>query len=312
MNQDIALISLSPALDVFIEVEEFVKGEMNPLCAKTIQAAGKAINIAQYLVQEMNEKAIITGFLGEPTKSNFQALLQDSNINDAQVYLPEMTRSNLKIYDRTHKTTTEVNMLAQFTKKKFFDQLLIKVLEIKDHCDIFVLAGSIPEGMSTSQLNLLLDLLEDKRLFIDTSKEALKLAITKKPAFLKPNIEELNEILGKSLSEDEVIQETKKIACEIDGIVCVSMGAQGSIWATPKQTLKVLPIEVKELKNTVGAGDAIMAAFIKSQKLQLNLKQTVQFCVAAATFKVKNLNIKIGQSVDDLLSFAQTVILKYL
>ena len=101
------------------------------------------------------------------------------------------------------------------------------------------------------------------RIAVDTSGDALLNSLKYKPFLIKPNVAELEETLKiKLTSQDDVINAARELQNMGAANVLVSRGPLGAILIDEKgqihiaEALKIVP------KNTVGAGDSMLAGFI--------------------------------------------------
>ncbi|RYG53118.1 hypothetical protein EON80_33040, partial [bacterium] len=136
------------------------------------------------------------------------------------------------------------------------------------HASWIVLAGSVPPGVSTEIYRELTRMAKSWgcKVALDASGEALRSSLDAPrdalPHLVKPNLAELEEWLGESLSSPTAILQAANNLLE-RGIeqVAVSMGGdgvllvsrQGAVWATPPAI---------EVGSTVGAGDALVAGLV--------------------------------------------------
>ena len=123
---------------------------------------------------------------------------------------------------------------------------LYKQLDGLQDGDVLVLAGSIPSVMPATIYRDIMSHLAGKnlRIVVDATKDLLRNVLEFHPFLIKPNNHELGEIYGVPLNtRDEVIPYARKLQEEGARNVLISM-AQGKV------------------KNSVGAGDSMVAGFI--------------------------------------------------
>ena len=125
----------------------------------------------------------------------------------------------------------------------------------------FVIAGSLPPGLKTTIYRDLTESLKarGRRVALDTSGETLNHAIEASPSFIKPNIHELEGLVGRPLSSrDAVVAAANELVARGIEMVVVSMGHEGACFVGAEGTLFASPPEI-EVRSTVGAGDAMVA-----------------------------------------------------
>ena len=145
----------------------------------------------------------------------------------------------------------------------------------------FLIAGSLPTGVSTEDFISLLKILKNggASIAVDTHGDALKSAIACGVDLIKPNQHELAGILDSSLLDQET-QFAAVAQIQRDGVahVILSMGGDGALFATPDGWVmaKSPPVQVT---STVGAGDSMLAGYIAG----LTTRRPLAECAALAT-----------------------------
>jgi fructose-1-phosphate kinase PfkB-like protein len=116
---------------------------------------------------------------------------------------------------------------------------------------------------------------------IDTSAEALTAAVCASVALIKPNLSELETLVGRPLA---TIGEAESAAREVIARGChavlLSLGPAGALFVdTGTASHAEAPID--DVLNTVGAGDALLAGFLAAGGDAGALPEAVAWSVAA-------------------------------
>ncbi|MCC9697483.1 tagatose-6-phosphate kinase, partial [Streptococcus agalactiae] len=130
--------------------------------------------------------------------------------------------------------------------------------------DVVTMSGSLPAGMPDDYYQKLITIanLNGKKTVLDCSGNALEAVLKgdSKPTVIKPNLEELSQLLGKEMTNDfeslkEVLQDEL-----FEGIewIIVSLGANG-VFAKHKDTFYKVDIPKIEIVSAVGSGDSTVA-----------------------------------------------------
>ena len=119
-----------------------------------------------------------------------------------------------------------------------------------------------------------------RKVALDTSGDSLNHAIGAVPSFIKPNIHELEGLVGRALPSREAVTEAARelVARGIEMVV-VSMGEQGACFVGAEGVLFATPPAI-EVRGTVGAGDAMVAGVLSSKIRGLSLAETAQVSTA--------------------------------
>lgn len=159
---------------------------------------------------------------------------------------------------------TEINGAGPAIDKEAVSRLMDKLNTLRDG-DILILAGSIPASLPDSLYSDIMKMLSDRKILIavDAAKDLLLNVIPYKPFLVKPNNHELGEIFGVTLkTREEVVPYARKLREKGARNVLVSMAGEGAVLIT--ETGEVLMCEAPKgtVKNSVGAGDSMVAGFI--------------------------------------------------
>jgi 1-phosphofructokinase len=301
MMARILTITLNPALDVTVELPSLRVGEVNRGEALHVHAAGKGLNVAQVLA-DLGHELTVTGFLGDANSGPFDTLFQQRGFADAFIRVPGETRSNIKLAERDGRVT-DVNGTGPEVSQQAQAALLQKLAGIAKGFDVAVVAGSLPRGVTPAWFQTLLDALRGLgvRVALDSSGAALRAGLACQPWLVKPNTDELAEVLGESV-EDHQGQARAAEALHARGIehVVISQGAQGVSWLTPCHGLHAQPPGVA-VASTVGAGDSLLAGMVHGLLCQSSAENTLRTATAIAAMAVTH----IGFGIPDRAALAR-------
>ncbi|WP_312202487.1 1-phosphofructokinase [Anaerospora hongkongensis] len=286
-QQKIVTITLNPALDHTVHIPQFQTGEVNRAQQQRIDPGGKGINVAK-VVRALGYPVAVTGFLGQDNSKVFNEYFQRKAIDNFFVEVTGAARVNIKIVDDHNGQVTEINFPGLISTSPDLAKLTGVIRRLTDDRQYFVISGSLPQGLPDTIYGQLIEILKGQRVkvLLDSSGAALREGIKALPDAIKPNLEELSQLMGKSLEKENDIR--KAIAELLAGgikQVVVTLGSQGAIIADKEQTLRVRPPAVIA-KSTVGAGDALVAGFVVGQTRGLSLAECARLGTAAATASV--------------------------
>lgn len=280
---NVVTLTLNPAIDQSLIIPGFQAGEVNRVESEQSDPGGKGVNVSCFLA-DLGVASTACGLLGIENSIMFEGMFLQKSISDAFVRLPGKTRVNIKIIDDKQHRITDVNFPGPVVRASDLQLLNSKLESLIAHHDWFVLSGSLPDGVPVDFYHDLILKLKHagKKVLLDTSGPALAASLSAKPHVLKPNIVELEELLGKPLTSEKAVVSAARelIAGGIEKVV-VSMGEQGAIFADSKQCLLAhLPATV--VKSTVGAGDAMVAGLIASTQRNMLMADCARLATASA------------------------------
>jgi len=262
-TRKVATITLNPAIDQTVSIPNFQAGKVNRVQGSQSDAGGKGVNVASNLA-DFGLPVSVTGFLGEENTHLFERLFAQKKIADRFVRILGSTRIGIKISDEVNQETTDINFPGQ-TPTQADIHALMDIVDalIPDH-GWFVMAGSIPAGCPQDIYRDLVERVtrQGRSVALDTSGEGLRLALPAIPTLVKPNLDELQELIGHPLpTQAEVIVAARQWLSRGMQTVVVSMGSQGALFVEADQVILAKPPRVNVI-STVGAGDAMVSGVV--------------------------------------------------
>ena len=278
----IVTLMLNPSVDVMLEFESFTKTKTNRVKNQIEHMGGKGLNVS-LVARSFGLDVCATGFIGKDRKEELAKILSDAGIENAFVEVEGKTRTNYKLMDKKDGTVTEANCQGFSVNKEDVVQLEKTLERVLDGAEILVLTGSLPQGIEVGFYADCIEKANSKgiKTILDASGEALKLAITKKPYAIKPNIDELSELAEKTLTDEKEIKDVMtKLNQSGISLIVASMGADGALFSQNGKTVygKTFPID---FKSAVGAGDSMVGAICYSIAEKLSLEKMARLSVAA-------------------------------
>lgn len=258
----ILTLTLNPALDITISLDRLRPGAVNRSQAQHSHAAGKGLNVAQVLA-DLGHSVTVGGFLGLDNLAPFEALIAWRGFADCFVRVPGESRSNIKLVEADGQVT-DINGPGPEVDEAARDALLQRLAEVAPGHDAVVVAGSLPRGISPEWLRELLLMLKSQglKVALDSSGEALRVGLEAAPWLVKPNTEELGEVLGQPVLDaaGQRAAAQRLLASGVEHVV-VSQGEQGVTWFAAGLALHAQPSKVR-IASTVGAGDSLVAGMV--------------------------------------------------
>lgn len=254
-------VTFNPSLDYILDVSELNMNQVNRTRAERILPGGKGINVSIVLHNlGVDNKAICftSGFTGDALKT----LLQQRDMNADFINISQgLTRINVKLRSGGE---TEINGQGPEIKTEDIAELYEK-LGYLDAEDYLVLAGSLPDTMSKSTYMDIMQMLQynNSKIIVDATGELLLNVLPYKPFLIKPNNHELGNLFNVDITTREDAVKYAKILIEKGARnVLVSMSASGAVLVTEDGNIYEADAPKGDVKNSVGAGDAMLAGFL--------------------------------------------------
>lgn len=283
----IITVTLNPAVDKTAISPGFSVDHVNRLGGIRLDAGGKGIN-ASKVIQKLGGVSIAMGFLGGATGTFVERSLEEMGIDVDFVRVPGETRTNLKVVDPVNGTYTDLNEPGPEIDAAAVTEFETLLLSRAAPGDTVLLAGSVPAGMPDNIYAVWTNRLKSRGVCVaaDLDGERLRQVIAEKPWLIKPNDEELRQLLKLPDMEISTLAAAAEALCR-DGVenVVVSLGARGALFAGKEGILLAKGPKVT-VKSTVGAGDTVTAAMIFAHESGISLPEAARLAVGAATAKV--------------------------
>lgn len=293
-------VTFNPSLDYVVTVDHFTNGIVNRTTEEIMLPGGKGINVSLVLKNlgyDSTAFGFVSGFTGEELKK----ILENSLIKTDFIPVKEgMTRINVKL--RSDKET-EINGQGPFIRQEDIDTLYKKLDVLKEN-DVLVLAGSIPSMMPQSIYRDIMKYLQDKKLkvVVDATKELLLNVLEYHPFLIKPNNHELGEMFHTTItSKEDVVIYAKKLREMGAQNVLVSMAGDGAVLVTEDNQVFKANVPKGKVRNSVGAGDSMVAGFLAGYFANGEYMQAFQMGVCTGSASAFSEALATKQEVLDLL-----------
>lgn len=289
----ILTVGMSPCVDVTTRLNTFKFGKTNLAGEKIVTYAGKAINVAMGLAR-LGGNPFVTGFMYNENGSLFEKTLDKEGIPFCFIWNSGRVRENYKFIDK-NGVLTEVNEEGNAVDEKKLYELLDLVRVQAAKSDATIISGGVPKGTPVSYYgNLVEEAKKSPFVVVDTYGERLKEALKVGVDLVKPNLDELSQTLGKEFAtREEQLRGAQELVRLGAKNVLLSLGGEGAMLVNDKYAYYCSGKRV-EIKSTVGAGDAMVAAATMALIQGQDLPNVLQSGVAAATAAVSE---KVGTSI---------------
>ena len=277
-------ITLNPALDHYVEVDDLVVEDANRVRYECLYAGGKGIDVSRAL-HRLGTDSMALGFLGGHNGAIMVDMLKGEGVTCYFTPIAEETRRDIIVCAGKRKAQTMLNARGPSVSTEEWRSFLTH-LRLLDLRDAFVVAGgSLPRGIPIDAYYQIVKLVQQHgaKAVLDADGECLRLGLKAKPFAIKPNVNELQRLFGKSLRSDaEILSAATAVNRSGVEVVLVSQGRRGLFAVTRSERYRAVPPSVK-VRSTVGAGDSTVAGFVFRYAGGKPLEDCVRFAAAAGT-----------------------------
>lgn len=279
-------ITLNPAVDYVATLSKFESGSLNRTDTENFYPGGKGINVSRLLTRlgvENTALGFVAGFTGQFMEDSLALESVQTNF----IHLPSgNTRIGVKL--KAGSEETEINAKGPEVSE---DQVrkLVEMCDSIEPQDFLVLAGKVANGMDEGFYEQLMEAYSDRfKVVVDATGSALLKTLPFKPFLIKPNQHEIGEIFGVTLEDEaDILYYGLKLQEMGAKNVLISLGGHGAILITAEGTLLRSNVPAGVVKNSVGAGDSMVAGFLAGYVLTEDYEQALKMgaaCGSATAF----------------------------
>lgn len=288
----IITLSLNPSVDTYYKMSDFKTGQVNRPINIIKSAGGKGNNVARVLSILGNKKPLIaTGYIGGINGRLIKKNMDKYEIKTSYRSTSNETRNCIIIDNGTEQTNiNEFYNINDVSEECFsWPEKLITMFDehhIAGEEDYLVLAGSLPNDYPIDTYQKILAITHSRRpkikLIIDSSGKPFELAVNSGVPleFIKPNLEELSELLKIQInSEDDILAQLMRQNMPNITNLIVSNGHKQAYARFGDAVYRITP-PVIDAVNATGSGDASLAGVLYGLCNNLNVSDTIRYSMA--------------------------------
>ena len=279
----ILTVTANPSIDKTYLVDSLSPGHVLRVkeCVATI--GGKGLNVSK-AARRLGAEVTATGFVGGHSGAYICEGLADYGIADAFIRTAAETRTCINVVEQKTNVSTEFLEPGKEVGEESEHAFFARFGALAEKADVITVSGSLPKGLSADFYLRLTDEAKraGKRLILDTSGALLAAAVEGGPYMIKPNAEELSQLAGRPLSdEEEIIRFAGSLLEKGIAAVCVTLGKSGSITVTENAVYRTYAPSVDAV-SAVGSGDSFVAGMAYGFSQELDMEQCLRIATATA------------------------------
>lgn len=260
----IVTLTPNPSVDRTVAVDALVRGAVLRATGSRVDAGGKGVNVSRALVAHGVATTTVLP-CGGAEGHQLAGLLGTEGVVVRAVPVAGAVRANVSVVE-PDGTVTKLNEPGPSLSPEELATLLDATCVAAAGADWVVASGSLPPGAPDDLYAGLVARLGREvphvRVAVDSSGGALAAALAAGPDLVKPNREELEEVVGVPLTTvGEVLDAAGSLLSRGAGAVLASLGADGALLVQPDGAwFAEAPVDAPQ--SAVGAGDATLAGFL--------------------------------------------------
>ncbi len=300
----ILTVTANAAIDKRYVTKSFEVGQVNRVVSCAATAGGKGLNVSR-AARLAGEEVTATGFLGGHSGSFIEEGVKAQGIASEFVWCQGESRTCINIWDETHQTQTEFLEPGFPIGDSDMDRLVEHFSHLVGDSSIATISGSIPQGGNAKLYRRLIEKAEKcgKKVIVDTSGSLLEDCLNYHPYMIKPNMDEIRMLTGRSVdTQEELVEAARLIHAKGVPVVVISRGGEGSVISSQEGVFEARVPRI-EAANTVGCGDIMTAGFAVGFSRGLSVPECIR--LASAMSAAGALRLETGyfrkEDMEDLL-----------
>ncbi|MCH9656183.1 MAG: 1-phosphofructokinase family hexose kinase [Planctomycetes bacterium] len=300
----IIVAGLSPAWQQILEVNSLQTGEVNRCQSAKWCASGKVVNVGIAL-KHLGSASETLFPAGGYVKSLIASDLKQLNVPFRDLPQQNSTRICTTILDLSTHQTTELVENATSLSKEEVDTFSTEYMRRTSSAKVVVLTGSLPAGTPAT---LYQDLIAKTNcpVILDARGAELEAALKQAPFLVKPNHEELERTLSRSIpNTEELIKGMQELNQRGATWVVISQG-KAALWATSADQVFRFTPPLAEVVNPIGCGDCLAAGIACGIEKGWSVPEAIRWGMGAAAENLTQL-LPARLSATNVQSFFEQV-----
>jgi 6-phosphofructokinase 2 len=297
---DIVTITINPAIDLSVNVERVEPTRKLRCSAPKRDPGGGGINVAR-AAHRLGGDAVAIYPTGGAIGKLLHRLVEREGIDSIVTPSHVETRENFTAYEESSGQQYRFVLPGSALHRAEWEACLEKLTSFPARPQFVVASGSVPPGVPDdffAQVARAAKKLGAKAV-IDSSGPALGLALDEGVTLVKPNQNELGELVGAPLTTDA----DRIAACRQlvrDGrteMVALTLGDDGAMLVTARQAWRAQPLRI-EVVSAVGAGDSFLGGLVAALAKAMPLEEAFRMAVAAGSAAVMSPGTELCREED--------------
>ena len=283
------IITLTPntGIDHTVQISSFQLNSTMRATASAWGMGGKATDVS-WILGRLGVPTRALGFAAGANGSRMETMLRGRGVEPDFVQVDGETRLNTVVVVQAEGQST-ITTSSLRVSPGHLAELTGRYQQALGSAACVVMGGSLPEDITTDFYPEMIRRAHDSNVpvIFDSSGSSLLAGLESRPAVIKPNLTELEELLGyKPVTMKEIRQAAGELHKKFGANIIVTLGEEGAIAVCQEVSYFVHPVSVPVV-SSAGAGDGVLAgialAYLRKETLLYGLQHG--FALAGAILK---------------------------
>ncbi len=296
----IITITMNPAVDISTSVDRIEPLRKLRCRAEQRTAGGGGINVAR-VIHRLGGDVVAVFAVGGVVGEQLKQLVASEGVPSLVLALSGQTRESFTVVDETTKDEFRFVMPGPMLSEVEWRTAIDRIDALAQGQAYVAVSGSLPGGAPAGFYAHVAAVAKraGARFVADASGAQLRAALEAGVHLVKPNLRELQEILGEPLADrtNQVRACRSLIAQGKAEMVALTLGADGALLATREEAWFAPPLPVKVV-GTVGAGDSFLGALVWSLSTGHSIADALRYAVAGGSAALLSAGTQLCQPED--------------
>ncbi|MFQ1019690.1 hexose kinase [Gilliamella sp. CG13] len=277
----ILTITMNPSVDIAYPLNKLIIDDINRVSNVKKTAGGKGLNVTRG-IKFSGIPVLASGIIGGTTGEYIKKQLDKDNIAYCFYITKQESRNCIAILHEGNQT--EILESGPELDSNDVEQFLNHYETMLEQAKIITISGSLPQGFPIDFYVKLIEQAEKRQIpvLLDSSGKMLYATLISKhkPYLIKPNKEELQQIIEMKIDADDthsLIQALNHPLLSDIPIIVISLGKNGAFVRCHHQYYQASIPQIKVI-NPVGSGDITLAGLAVS----LHENESIEVMLARA------------------------------
>lgn len=261
----IVTLTANSAMDYTVFVDEW-QFNRTLRATKTVNSiAGKPTNVS-WMLKDIGIDSLALGFRAGRIGEEIMQMLAEKGIQTDFITVEGESRRNLVIVIANGREQTTITSSTLVVTPAHEEQLLLKLRDTLSIASCVVIGGTLPKDITLDFYTRAIRLCNEHHVPVvfDASEPWLKYGLMGSPTYVKPNQEEVSQLVGSEISTlAQAMSAAVSIRDTYHTHPIVTLGSQGALALLDDGAYRIHPINVR-ISSTAGAGDAVVTGIAAS------------------------------------------------
>jgi 1-phosphofructokinase family hexose kinase len=278
----ILTVTLNPCVDKTIFIKNLEIGRVIRAEGVKLIAGGSGNNVAR-VVRSLGHPVLALNLLGGGYGDIIATFLRSEGIPFEAAHIKGSSRTVVTVLDTASGIQTAYVEPGPEVSPEEVAHFKGRYKRVLKDAQLVVLSGSVPCPSLNDLYADLIGMAKDRglRVILDTRGPALPQGVASSPFMVKPNVEEMGDILGRRIVCEEDVLECLNL-CRERGVelIALSFGREGILVSYRGGLFRAWPPQIKVV-NPIGSGDSLVAGFAVGIVRDMAIEDTIRLGVAA-------------------------------